>query len=465
MALLIVPGMVSAQASVSVEPPNQTAYFPDHVSVEVRVNDVTDLYGFQFDLLFDESVVEYQGISKGSFLNDGVSSNDFCIEPDMSISGLVSKFACTRIVPGEKSGSGSLAVLNFSILSVGNSQLSLLGVKLSHANATSIATSAQNGEVNTANCTEGENVSCGPQNETGACVFGARTCTGGVLESCQGEVMPDEEECDEIDNNCNGVIDDVNDGSSVSSTDCQCYDGGSPKADEECPHNGIDDDCDGTIDEGTCDDDGGGTGGGCVTGQTRSCSGIGICQPAQETCSGGSWGTCTGSRQPSAETCNGIDDDCDGSVDEGSDCCQTGETRECGPSSTQGICQKGTVSCINRIWGACIGAVFPETEICDGADNDCDGQTDEDCVSDACANGAVPSGGCLCGAAKRTSGFCCSGLWYADGCPIEWGFLIIIGVAILVVLFVLIIIFRRRGEELNWKNLSERYGSSGPSSQ
>lgn len=90
---------------------------------------------------------------------------------------------------------------------------------------------------------------------------------------------------------------------------------------------GVDNDCDGTVDEG-CP---------CVVGATRPCyggaletRGVGACHDGVQTCSppdvplrvlaiptGASyWGPCAGDARPSAETCNGADDDCDGTVDD-----------------------------------------------------------------------------------------------------------------------------------------------------
>jgi len=55
----------------------------------------------------------------------------------------------------------------------------------------------------------------------------------------------------------------------------------------------------------------------CVDGGTRPCgSDIGICSPGMQICSNGFWGACVGAVEAVPETCNGLDDDCDGQVDE-----------------------------------------------------------------------------------------------------------------------------------------------------
>ncbi len=102
----------------------------------------------------------------------------------------------------------------------------------------------------------------------------------------------------------------------LSVTACDC--GGPPLVDSQCLpeeicNNGKDDTCDGQIDEG-CP---------CVAGTTRACgTDEGTCVAGIQTCiEDGVWGdACDGETPPSAEACNGLDDDCDGEADENDIC-------------------------------------------------------------------------------------------------------------------------------------------------
>ena len=93
-------------------------------------------------------------------------------------------------------------------------------------------------------------------------------------------------------------------------------------ADLERCDDGVDNDGDGAVDEG-CP---------CTVGATQDCydgspehAGVGSCTLGARTCVGngelgGIWGSCAGSGTPTEELCNGLDEDCDGVVDNGCAC-------------------------------------------------------------------------------------------------------------------------------------------------
>jgi hypothetical protein len=158
-----------------------------------------------------------------------------------------------------------------------------------------------------------------------------------------------------------------------------------PDPEELC--NGVDDDCDGAIDELDAS---------CYTGPegTRD---VGICRAGQSACTRTGSVTCVGQVQPLLEECNGLDDDCDGRVDEDYDL-------QTDPS----YCGRCDVACTflqNCVNGECVRR--GELNCGDGNDDEGDGPIDcadrEDCENRSCG------AGCVCRNGRRTETNCGGG--------------------------------------------------------
>jgi len=152
--------------------------------------------------------------------------------------------------------------------------------------------------------------------------------------------------------------------------------------DEMC--DGLDNDCDGTVDEGYDVDGDGYT----TCGSDPEFPGTEP-TPTRVDCDDMSDVIHPGA----AEVCDGEDNDCDGTTDPGCSCLD-GETQPCG--TDLGVCTTGTQSCVDGMWGDCDGGVMPAAaETCDMTDEDCDGAVDEDADA-SCAPGEVcTADGCI----------------------------------------------------------------------
>jgi hypothetical protein len=173
---------------------------------------------------------------------------------------------------------------------------------------------------------------------------------------------------DAVDDDCSGTAkssDCDDDGVSVANGDCDDSRREiRPGAAERC--DGIDNDCDKSVDEGFS------LGAACSVGR-GACAGS-----ATWVCSAdGTTAVCPALPQtPSAERCDGVDNDCDGSVDEG----YVGRATQCGV----GACAaSGTTACVGgREVDNCAVRPGGATDVtCDGVDDDCSGQADEDFIA------------------------------------------------------------------------------------
>ncbi len=163
-------------------------------------------------------------------------------------------------------------------------------------------------------CQDGDTKQCG--SSFGICRNspGTRTCVDGQWSDCIGGVQPRGELCNKLDDNCDGIVDNI--GATIgdfapAGGTCGCANGALP-ATEVC--NGIDDDCNGAVDDGgvLC----------CSSGQTRSC-GEGACSGVQQ-CVSGAWeSSCQSAQVAGPEVCDSLDNDCNGLVDD--NCASSGQ--------------------------------------------------------------------------------------------------------------------------------------------
>ncbi|MBD90276.1 MAG: hypothetical protein CL940_08055, partial [Deltaproteobacteria bacterium] len=100
------------------------------------------------------------------------------------------------------------------------------------------------------------------------------------------------------------------------------------------------------------------------------CSGDRVCSEAGL--------TACDAQEPALESCDGLDQDCDGLIDESL------APMTCG----LGACEHQTASCVDGAGAICDDFLGATPESCDGIDNDCDGETDESLGAIECGEGA-----------------------------------------------------------------------------
>ena len=207
---------------------------------------------------------------------------------------------------------------------------------------------------------------CQTSNNFGTC-GGKRSCSQDGMTACDAPAAKPET-CNNLDDNCNGKVDDLNVGAACLKKAFDSKGSGQAcVADGDCPQ-----------------------GEACNAGKCKVL--IGAC-PGKATCSTSGEEICLDAKTPLPETCNGQDDDCDSLTDEtfGWVDLAGGASIAIGQPCGAGLCAGGVVQCQTLSQATCSTAGKAAKDGCNGQDDDCDGQTDESacednnpCTTDTC---------------------------------------------------------------------------------
>jgi hypothetical protein len=291
---------------------------PQSIRVNATITGVTNLYGYQYDVPFTQSAfsIAAANITEGPFLKTG-GVTTLCIPVTIS-TGMVRYLACTRTGSTNVSGTGNVTTLAFTVnlsTSPVAARINITNSKLSNIYSQTMTHTTANGTVNIYSCFTGEARYCYPPTyggtpNVGICRNGTLTCASNqwpVINpaNCVGAVGPSSELCNNLDEDCDSLIDDnLNRSCSVT-------------------HNGT-------------------------------------CAVGTETCAAGAWAGCPA---PQTEICSdGIDQDCSGGPNNGDSLC-LGDIAGNGVNTPDGCINIYDLAAIGVDFGKTSGFINPNADI------------------------------------------------------------------------------------------------------
>ena len=119
---------IASPTSIEVVPTSLEQEPGDSFVVNITVSDMTDLYLWMFRLRWNNTVLQLNSIDEGPFLQDQGDTSGIWLSPptisEINIAGRIDEATCALLgsVPGVD-GNGTIATLNFTCLSLGDSTL------------------------------------------------------------------------------------------------------------------------------------------------------------------------------------------------------------------------------------------------------------------------------------------------------------------------------------------------------
>lgn len=230
------------------------------------------------------------------------------------------------------------------------------------------STTSTSSSTSVTGCADGDPRECydGPEGtkNVGKCAAGTQICDGGEWGPCEGQIFPDDVEI--------------------------------------CDANSVDENCNGSAQEGCA----------CVSGTQEPCYGgpagtvgKGVCAAGTVTCTEGKWGECKDQTLPSPEVCDAKDNDCNLKKDD-----VPGVTTDC-TTGLPGVCAAGTRLCVAGSSDlVCVGKQESSGEICDGLDNNCNNVLDdieqEECSMTISGTGETCQGVFKCSGSAGNTAVC-----------------------------------------------------------